>query len=305
MKYYLAPLEGITTYIYRRAYHTYFHPMDKYFIPFLSPHMKKGFTTKELREIAPENHMGMRTIPQILTNHAQDFIRTVQKLEELGYDEINLNLGCPSKTVVSKGRGSGFLAKPEELDRFLDEIYANVKVKISIKTRLGKYQPDEFEWLLSIYNQYPVEELIIHPRVQQDYYKNTPNYEVFGEALKNCRNPVCYNGDLFRTEDVRRLEQRFPEVSTIMLGRGIIYNPGLVSEMEDGDKLDKNRLRQFHDQIYDEYQSLNMGERNVLFKMKEIWCYMGHLFPDCEKPLKKIKKAERMSKYEEAVREIL
>lgn len=140
-------------------------------------------------DILPENNEGMRLVPQILTNDAKGFLQTVEKLEDYGYEEVNLNLGCPSKTVVSKNRRSGFLAMPDELDRFLDEIYRGTQVRISIKTRIGKHSPDEFERLLKIYNQYPVEELIIHPRLQQDFYKNTPNLEVFAEAVRESRNP--------------------------------------------------------------------------------------------------------------------
>ena len=165
MKYYLAPLEGVTSHIYRRAYHTCFCPMDKYFTPFLVPHTKRGFNSRERREILPQNNPGMYLVPQIMSNDADGFLKTEEKLREYGYEEVNLNLGCPSKTVVSKNRGSGFLSKTEELDRFLDQIYRGTKGKISIKTRIGRYSPDEFEEILRIYNQYPVEELIIHPRV--------------------------------------------------------------------------------------------------------------------------------------------
>lgn len=171
MKYYLAPLEGITTYIYRRAYHQHFAPMDKYFTPFLVPHTKKGFSTKEKNDVMPEHSPGMNLVPQIMSNQAESFLHTVEKLKVYGYEEVNLNLGCPSKTVVSKGRGSGFLADPDGLDRFLDEIFKKCDVKISIKTRIGKDDPEEFARLLDIYNQYPVEELIIHPRVQKDFIK--------------------------------------------------------------------------------------------------------------------------------------
>ena len=230
-RYYLAPLEGITTHIYRRAYHACFHPMNKYFTPFLVPHTKRGFNTRELNDILPENNEGMRLVPQILTNDAKGFLQTVEKLEDYGYEEVNLNLGCPSKTVVSKNRGSGFLAMPDELDRFLDEIYSGTQVRISIKTRIGKHSPDEFGRLLEIYNQYPVEELIIHPRLQQDFYKNTPNLEVFAEAVRESRNPLCYNGDIFSVTDRDRIKERFPEVKTYMMGRGILVNPGLAGEL--------------------------------------------------------------------------
>lgn len=138
MQYYLAPLEGITTRIYRRVYHDCFTPMDKYFTPFLSPHLKKGFSAKEKAEIWPENNRGMRLVPQILTNRAEDFLKTEEKLTYYGYEEINLNLGCPSKTVVSKGRGSGFLADPEGLDRFLDKLFSGLKYVYPLRQGSGK-----------------------------------------------------------------------------------------------------------------------------------------------------------------------
>ncbi len=247
----------------------------------------------------------MRLVPQILTNDAKGFLQTVEKLEDYGYEEVNLNLGCPSKTVVSKNRGSGFLAMPDELDRFLDEIYSGTQVRISIKTRIGKHSPDEFGRLLEIYNQYPVEELIIHPRLQQDFYKNTPNLEVFAEAVRESRNPLCYNGDIFSVTDRDRIKERFPEVKTYMMGRGILVNPGLAGELAGEEPADWDRIRRFHDQIYEDYQRISMGDKNVLFKMKELWCYLGHHFPGCEKQLKKIRKAERLDRYEAAVAEIL
>lgn len=301
MRYYLAPFEGITTRIFRKAYHDCFTPMDKYFTPFLSPHSKKGFSAKELAEILPEHNQGMRLVPQILTNRAEDFLKTEEKLVYYGYKEINLNLGCPSKTVVSKGRGSGFLADPEGLDRFLYELFSGTKVGISIKTRIGKDDPEEFHRLLRIYRQYPLEELIIHPRVQKDFYKNKPNLEIFEQAAKAGGCPLCYNGDLCTREDAAVIEKRFPTVTAIMIGRGIIGNPGLLGEIKGQGAADKGQIRRFHDRLYEDYQSLDMGDKNVLFKMKEIWCYLGDSFPGCEKLLKRIKKAEKLDRYEEAV----
>lgn len=304
MMYYLAPMEGITTYIYRRAYHKYFTPMDKYFTPFLVPHTKKNFTAKELNEILPEHNENMYLVPQILSNDAEGFLKTVKKLEAFGYREINLNLGCPSKTVVSKYRGSGFLAKPEELERFLDEIYDAAEAEISIKTRIGKASPEEFERLLKLYNKYPVKELIIHPRVQQDFYKNVPRLEVFEEAVRESKNPLCYNGDIFRAADYEKICRRFPGVPAVMLGRGIIGNPGLLEEIKGEGIPEAGRLRAFHDKILEDYTAIGFGDKNVLFKMKEIWCYMGSLFPGGEKQLKKLKKAEKIRNYELAVNEL-
>lgn len=301
MRYYLAPLEGVTTHIFRRVYHACFSPMDKYFTPFLSPHSKRRLTAKEESEILPENHRGMKLVPQILTNQAQSFLQTAEKLAYYGYEEVNLNLGCPSKTVVSKGRGSGFLAYPEELDRFLDEIFQGAKMRISVKTRIGKEDPEEFPRLLEIYNQYPLEELIIHPRVQTDYYKGAPNLDIFEEAVQNSQNPVCYNGDICSVQDAEKIEERFPSVPACMIGRGVIANPGLLGEIRGAGAADCEAIREFHDRLYEEYRRLNMGDRNVLFKMKEIWSYLGGMFPGCEKQLKRIRKAERTDRYEEAV----
>lgn len=312
MKYYLAPLEGITTYIFRRAYHNHFMSMDKYFTPFLVPHLKKGFSTKEQNDILPEHSKGMYVVPQIMSNDAEGFLNTVKKLEVYGYKEVNLNLGCPSKTVVSKYRGSGFLVKTEELDRFLDEIYRGTDVKISIKTRLGKESPEEFERLLEIYNQYPLEELIIHPRVQKEFYKNTPHLDEFQRAVEDSGHNLCYNGDIFAVEDYEKICEKFPSVQMMMLGRGIIGNPALLNQIrrEDEEKTgavprvyremlpeDRAAIRGFHDQVLEDYLDIDLGERNTLFKMKELWCYMKDLCPGEEKMLKKIKKAQSVSEY--------
>lgn len=316
-RYYLAPLEGITTYIFRNAYHRYFYPMDKYFTPFLVPHSKKGFSAKEKREILPENNEGLYLVPQIMSNHADECLKTIEKLRVYGYKEVNLNMGCPSKTVVSKGRGAGFLAFPEELDYFLDEVFegiSNTDVKLSIKTRLGRDESEEFFRILEIYNQYPLEELIIHPRVQKDFYKNMPNLEMFAYGAENSKSRVCYNGEIFSAEKYEEIERSFLDVHTFMLGRGILERPDLLGQIrrrerksEEGEEgfLDIEKLRRFHDRLYEDYRALGMGDKNVLFKMKEIWCYLGKSFPEKEKVLKKIRKAERLEKYEAAVEELL
>ena len=298
MKFYLAPLEGITTYVYRNAYHKYFRPMDKYFTPFIVPHIDKKFNTRELKELSKEHNDGLYVVPQLLTNNAEDFQKTARDIIDLGYDELNLNLGCPSGTVVAKKKGSGFLAYPEELERFLDEIYSKAECKISIKTRIGKSDPEEFHRLLEIYKKYPLEELIIHPRVQTDYYKNTPNWEMYRLAYEQGKEDLCYNGDIFTKEDYEAFMSAFPETECIMLGRGIIRNPALVEVLEGNHSSKKEALMGFHDMIYDEYQRISSGDRNVLFKMKEFWCYLGTGFEGTEKIMKKIKKTEKLRDYE-------
>ena len=167
MKIYLAPLEGITNYVYRKALFECFDGFDKYFIPFIRAKQNLNLSGREKKDLLPENNEGMYAVPQILTKKAGDFIRTVELLSEYGYQEVNLNLGCPSKTVVTKGCGAGFLDRPEELERFLDEIFAKCNIQISVKTRLGMEDASGFPELMKLYNKFPMKELIIHPRVQK------------------------------------------------------------------------------------------------------------------------------------------
>lgn len=319
MKYYMAPMEGITGYVFRNVHHSVYPAMDKYFTPFLSPTENGKLTPKEYRDIDPKHNSGLYIVPQILTNNAVYFIQTARTLRSMGYEEVNLNLGCPSGTVVSKGRGSGFLAFPDQLDAFLYEIFSGLDMKISIKTRLGKTRPEEFEHLLEIYNQYELEELIIHPRVQQDQYKNTPCMDMFSWAFSHSRSPVCYNGDIFRAEDKKRIEALFPSLPAVMLGRGLVACPGLLHDPESGGHRagclpedlggsplsgEKQLLREFHDRLYEAYRQEFLkaaGAKVVLFKMKEIWCYLCKAFDGGEKYGKKIKKAQTLGDYETAV----
>ena len=298
MKYYFAPLEGVTGYIYRNAYQTFFGQIDKYFIPFISPTKNKGFTYRELNDILPEHNQGLPVVPQILTNNSDYFIGTMNEIAKFGYDEFNLNLGCPSGTVVSKHKGSGFLAQREKLDEFLEDIFSKTSEKISIKTRIGKDSPDEFYELIEIFNKYPLEELIIHPRIQTDFYKNKPNMKVFKDALALSKNPVCYNGDIFNGTDYRELAEMYPSLDAVMLGRGLIANPALIGEIKNNHVIDKQVIKAFHDAVYAGYQEIYSGDKNVLFKMKEFWFYMVHLFAESDKYAKKIRKTDRLRDYE-------
>lgn len=304
MKIYLAPLEGITGWIFRSAVHECFGGFDKYFVPFIRPNQMGHLSAREKKDILPGHNTGMETVPQILTNRVDDFLRTAGKLKDYGYEEVNLNLGCPSKTVVTKKRGAGFLADPENLDRFLGEIFDKCPIRISLKTRLGIEDSSEFMTLMQMYNKYPVEELIIHPRVQKDFYKNTPDLEVFAWAEKYSRSPVCYNGDIFSVEDYERLMQRFPGTDRIMTGRGILKDPALARRLRGGKGADKAELRRFHDIVYGGYCEEMSGDRTILYKMKELWTYLIPLFSDSRKYAKKIKKAEKCTVYEQIIAEL-
>lgn len=304
MKIYLAPLEGITGWIYRNAVNQCFGGFDKYFIPFIKPNQKGHFSSREKKDVLPENNEGMRAVPQILTNNAEDFLRTASKLKSLGYEEINLNLGCPSRTVVTKGRGAGFLAYPDRLKAFLDTVFEKCEIKISIKTRLGMEDPEEFAELMEIYSGYPLAELIIHPRVQKDFYKNVPNLDAFEWALSKSDVPVCYNGDVFSVEDFQNIAERFGSADSVMMGRGVLADPSLARQIKGGERASKEELRRFHDLLYAGYCDEMSGDRTILYKMKEMWSYLAPAFADSGKYAKKIKKAEKCAVYEKIVDEM-
>lgn len=320
MKIYFAPLEGVTGYIYRNAYDKFYGKgkIDKYFIPFISPNKTNGYTAREVRDMNPDNNRGIPVAVQIMTNRADYFLKTVEMLYEKGYDEVNLNLGCPSGTVVAKHRGAGFLAVPDMLEEFFEEVFENTlisskTVKVSVKTRLGISEAQEFERLLGIFNDYPLSEVIIHPRVQKDYYKNSPNMEAFREAVNNSRNPVCYNGNIFTFKDYENFCREFPNVERIMLGRGLIADPGLINAvyafesaqpMQRQTQQEQQLLKQFHDTIYREYLAIMSGDKNVIHKMKELWFYQRQTFDNSEKAFKLIKKSQRMCDYEAAVSQL-
>lgn len=306
VKYYMAPLESVTTWIYRQAHAKIYGRLDKYFIPFLEPHEKRDFKTRELQEILPEHNENIYAVPQILTNRSEGFIKLAKALKDWGYEEINLNLGCPSKTVVTKGKGSGFLAKPEELERFLTEIFDALsgEVKISVKTRIGKEDPEEFPALLELFNKYPMEELIIHPRVQKDGYGNVPRLELYELAEKQSVNPLCYNGDLYTREQIRNFAKRFPGTERLMLGRGFLRDPGLLYNEGKDSKDIFEKFWAFHDLVYEGYQERNMGDRNVLFKMKELWSYQVYQFSEPERLFKTFKKVQDCNEYEQMIRNL-
>lgn len=307
MKFYLAPMEGLTGFVFRNAYQKHFGDIDTYFTPFIN---NKKMNYKEIKDILPEHNKGMHVVPQILTNRAEDFLAIAKELGNYGYESVNLNLGCPSGTVVTKHRGAGFLAVPEELDHFLEEIFADCPLRISVKTRIGINDAGEWERILPIYEKYPMEELIIHPRVQKDFYNNTPDMDAFLYAVENSRHTLCYNGDICSVDDykawIQKMEGKDREHGSgstaqhtehMMLGRGILKNPGLVGELMGHAPITKDQFHAFHDDVLKGYLDVMSGERNTLFRMKELWFYFAKYFTEPEKYVKQIKKTQRVAEY--------
>ena len=292
MKYYFAPMEGLTDMVYRRAHAKYYPGIDRYYTPFVSPNQNHSFAPRELRELSPENNAGIPLVPQLIGKNAEDFLWAAGELEQMGYKEVNLNLGCPSGTVTAKGKGAGFLAYPDRLDSFLETIFSSCPIAISIKTRLGIEQPEEFGPILEIYNRYPVRELIIHPRTKREMYIGNVHLDSFRKALENTALPLCYNGNLFSITDIDNFSQQFPTVLAVMLGRGLVADPGLIARTK-GYTAGMNTLHQFHRELCKGYTSVFGSEASALPRMKAIWSCILPSFHDGEQFRKQLIKAKR------------
>ena len=300
MQLYMAPMEGLTVHTYRNVFDAYYGGADKLFTPFIAAEGSHKMKKREICDVTPENNKGLNVVPQIISNDASNFIRFARIIKEMGYEEVNLNLGCPSGTVVSKGKGSGFLGKKKQLDEFLHCIFTELTdINVSVKTRLGLKAPGEIEGLMAIFNRYPIYELIIHPRVREEYYNGKPHIEEFIFAMGASVNPVCYNGDINTSDDYDRIIQACGKELHVMAGRGLIRNPSLFNIIRSGKNAmtDKDTLRRFHDAVYSEYRCTMPGERVVILKMKEIGRYMIDLFEGNAEYARLLKKSHILTDY--------
>lgn len=303
MKYYFAPMEGITDYTLRRVHHTCFPGTDRYYTPFLSPVTTgSAITRKDMREVQRENNEGIPLVPQLLSSNAEAFIKATGQLKYLGYEEVNLNLGCPSGTVTAKGRGAGFLGRMEELEHFLDEIFSGSVLPISIKTRLGVEDPEEFHAIMELYNRYPIKELTVHPRVQKAGYRGRPHMEYYRLALKPSHAPVCLSGGAGTLANLQvLLEEEAQLPQAVMLGRGLIANPALIRQLQGGPAMTREEFQHYHDMLFEASVERLGNARSTLFRMKELWGYMIAMFDDREKHHRLLKKATTLQEYQSAV----
>ncbi len=304
MRYELAPLEGVTGTIFRRTFHECFTPFDRCYTPFLTPTQDRLITARMWSEIDPVQNEGMHLVPQLLCNQAELFLWAAEELQKLGYGEINLNLGCPSGTVVKKKKGSGLLGEVEWLEQMLDEIFSRCPISVSLKTRVGLKSEEELSRLLEIYNRYPIASLIVHPRIQADQYKGAIRWNAFAKVMQNALAPVCYNGDLFRPEDVEKMQSTYPQLPAVMLGRGGIANPGLIGYLKTGKWAELSQVQQFHALLLSRYQAAMPGRTPTLFKMQEVWTFLACMFDCPEKALKRLRHARTIPEFDEAANHI-
>ena len=300
MRYYFAPMEGITDSIYRRIHHKYFGGVDRYYMPFLSPTIHRQLTHKEDRELPFADSVDFVAIPQIITKVPEDFLWAAQVCKDRGYTEVNLNAGCPSGTVVSKGKGSGILRDADALDRFLDAVFSASPLPVSVKTRLGLENPQEFPAILEIYNRYPITELTIHHRVRKDFYKEPVREEWFQYAYENAKMPLCYNGNLCTRAQMDAVAAKYPKVESLMVGRALIGDPGLLSAGGTTAK----QLKDFHDELMEEYIVAFGSARNAMFRLKENWGFLHLRFDDTDKLWKKLRKTTDIDEYKAITNEI-
>ena len=292
-------MEGLTDSIYRRLHHKYFPGVDRYYMPFISPTIHRQLTHKEDRELPVADSVGFAAVPQVLTKVSDDFLWAAQVCHDRGYDEVNLNIGCPSGTVVSKGKGSGMLRDPGTLDRFLEEIFTGSPLPISVKTRLGLEKSEEFPAILEVLNRYPIKELTIHPRVRKQFYTGGVDMEMFDYAVKNSTNPLCYNGDILTLEQAKKLQEKYPSIQSVMIGRGLIADPGMLSGGTD-----KAALEGFMNELMSVYEVEFGGSRNAIFRLKENWGFLHDRFEGSEKLWKRLRKTTDAAEFKSISAEI-
>ena len=307
MNYYAAPMEGFTDRVWRQAQQKWFGPegaADRYYAPFISPTEHRVLIKKKMAELSPDANPGAPVIPQLLAKDGELAAWMIGELRKMGYTEVNLNLGCPSGTVTSKGKGSGMLRDPARVDAFLDAVFSHAEGPISVKTRLGIENPEEFAAILDVYNRYPICELTIHPRVMRQLYRGQADRTAFAAALPACTMPVCYNGDVTTAADLHALAERFPTLSGIMVGRGLVADPALFRKARGDAPASREELRGYLDDLYHGYTELFGSAGCAISRMKGHWFYLIHCFAGAEKLEKQLKKLREPWEYEVVVNQI-
>lgn len=297
-----APMEGITFAQFRALHRELFPGAAEYYTPFIAPDSKGSFRQKYLKELTGDRSVS--TVPQLLVNNADAFNATALKFRALGFEEINLNVGCPSGTVYAKHKGAGMLLDLVSLDRTLCGIYGQAEqhgYRVSIKTRMGVHSTSEFPEILEIYNRYPVSRLIIHARCRDAFYEGETDLSGFVSAVNRCRCPIVYNGNIFTVSDYAGLLARVPKLRSVMLGRGAVTNPAVFRELRGGSPLSPGELHGFHDRLTEAWLASGLDPKFTVERMKTLWAYWQTHFPESKKELRAIWKAKDLSAYRAAV----
>lgn len=308
IKIYQAPLQGFTDFTFRNNHSEVFGGIDKYFIPYLSYSKGREVKRSQLREILPENNEALPVVPQVLFSDQAELFDLISILIDYGYEEINLNLGCPYPMATNKGRGAAWLEKPDTLIDILQHLFRKgFPVKFSVKMRAGMTNDQDAKAIFGVLNQFPLEEIIFHPRTTSQMYSGKANPLLFAEALSLVKHPLIYNGDLFSESDLQELKILLPEQNSWMIGRGLLMNPALATQLKGEvpePKELREKMKEFHDHLLEAYSVRLQGDSHILMKMNQFWTYFSESFENPHKAMKLVKKAGSLLKYNAAVVEI-
>lgn len=304
-----SPLQGFTDFRFRNAFHKYFGGIDTFYAPYIRLDGKLKIKGSYQRDLDPENNIDMPVIPQVMTNDADEFLFVVNYIQELGYKELNWNLGCPYPMVTKRGMGSGLICDPGKIDHILERVHAETDVVVSMKMRMGYEHAEEILDVFPILDKYPLRNIAIHARIGKQLYKGGVNLDAFQRCIESTRHKLYYNGDITTVASFKAMQERFPSIDHFMMGRGLIADPFLPSMIKNNtteypeDRFERFRL--FHDTIYQQYDAALSGPTPIKMKMQGFWEYFAQAFDNPQKTFKKIKKANNPRAYQQAVDSIL
>ena len=304
----LGPFQGITDAPFRNVFKRHFGGIDKFYTPFFTGiHKEEHAKNLQGEEIDPHYNDVETLTPQILSTDAEEILRFAKQCQQLGYKEINLNMGCPFPRVANKKRGCGLLPYPDKVEAMLERVFEEIDIKFSVKCRLGYFDPKEIDAILPIFNKFPISELIIHPRIGKQLYKGEADVERFKALIPYINAPLVYNGDIVSEDSFNRISNAVQPVNQFMLGRGILANPFLAEQIKNDKASTHDKMERLQNYVIDLYEDRLHhagGSPKVLGRMKELWSYLMNSFEEPQVVWRKIKKINALKEYEEAVETI-
>ncbi|MDR3651789.1 MAG: tRNA-dihydrouridine synthase family protein [Paludibacter sp.] len=304
MQIYLAPLQGLTDWIFRESFSEHIGRFDKTFTPFVRVQSGGFYRPSQCNDMLPAHNTFQKPVPQFLGKDADSFKLFEELCHEHNYTEANINMGCPFPMITGKAMGAGLLSHPADVSKLLEDIFTDTQLKISIKCRLGQENSTEFQALIPVFNDFPMEEIIIHPRVGKQQYKGEIDVNAFALYAPQLKHPICYNGDILTINDVEQIQTLAPQVDRFMIGRGILQNPFLLAEIQK-QAISQNQkadiLRNFHLSIIEHCKQKYSGDLHFLKRLEELWEYHHLAFEDGRKIYKQVKKCKNLVQYEAVV----
>ncbi len=304
-----SPLQGFTDFRFRNAFHHYFGGIDTFYAPYIRLDGKMVVKNSYQRDLLPEHNNTLEVIPQVITNDADEFLFVAKYVQELGYKELNWNLGCPYPMVTKRGMGSGLICDPAKIDNILDRAHSETDILVSMKMRMGYENSNEILDAFPILDKYPLKNIAIHARIGKQLYKGGVDLDAFERCVSSTKHKLYYNGDITTVDAFKNMQERFPSIDHFMIGRGLIADPFLPNMIKNNTTdYPKDRWKifsEFHDTIYEQYDAALSGPTPIKMKMQGFWSYFSESFGNPQKTFKKIKKANNPKAYKLAVSEIL